>query len=123
MVMIFQSEKARKHLLEKGFVFTFRTLEWSDKKLGKNWINAKRGGKKITDVIICLASMPLYPNQLTLSSYVFGSGFVSVDEWIDEIKKLNKSDEITGLTGEIYCVVNHVGSWQGSIKKGPKNAL
>lgn len=101
MVMIFQSEKARKQLMEKGFVFTFRYIIISDdRKLGKDWITDKRCGKKIADVIVSLASRPIFPIPMSLIPYVFASGFDSVEEWVEEIKKYARDDY-----GEIYCVV------------------
>lgn len=106
MVMIFSSEKPLKHLLEKGFVFTFRTYKGYDRKLGRNWITDKRGGKKIADVIITLSTDHLIkPITIYLKDFVFASGFKNTTEWIEEIERLNKPDEYIGLSGEIFCVV------------------
>lgn len=102
--MIFSSEKARRHLLEKGFVLTFRTLH-PNRKLGKDWITNKRGGKKIADVLVFSEYGMVKPIPEMLKPYVRFSGFSSVDEWIEEIKLLSKPDEFIGLTGEIFCVV------------------
>ena len=50
MVVIFQSEKARRFLLENGVVFTFRSKR--RKKLGEDWITDRRGGHKIADALV-----------------------------------------------------------------------
>ena len=84
MVMIFQSEKARRFLLENGVVFTFRAKR--RKKLGRDWITDRRGGRKNSR----------HPSggrgkvQASRSGlYVEYSGFSTLEEWIGEIKKLN----------------------------------
>ena len=106
MVMIFNSEKALKYLLEKGYVFTYRTYTGYNRKLGRNWIVKKRGGKKIADVIVSLATdSMIQPFPTYLQDFVSRSGFNSTAEWIDEIKKLNKPSEKAGLIGEVFCVV------------------
>ena len=85
MVIIFQSKKARAHLLQKCVVFTFRAHR--RKKLGKDWMTDRRGGFKITDVSIeeegCF-------NPLDLGPYVDFSGFTTLEEWLKEIRRLNK---------------------------------
>lgn len=105
MVMIFQSEKPRQHLLEKGFVLTFRKLHMSGRKLGKDWITDKRCGKKIADVLVFSEYATVKPTREMLAPYVNYSGFDSVDEWIEEIERLNRPDTLICLTGEIFCVV------------------
>ena len=109
MVMIFQSNKALKHLMEKGYVFTFRIFKNYNRKLGRNWITDKRGGKKIADVIICNATDYLIkPIPIHLKDFVFASGFNTTTEWIEEIKRINiptKEEKEYGLLGEIFCVV------------------
>jgi len=84
MVMIFQSEKARRFLLEKGFVFTFRAHR--RKKVGRDWITARRGGRKIADVEVKEEGIF---NPSELKPYVRHSGFKSISEWIEEIRRLN----------------------------------
>jgi len=85
MVMIFQSEEARRFLLENGVVFTFRAKR--RKNLGNDWITDRRGGHKVVDVFVEEEGR-FKPSDLGL--YVEYSGFSSLQEWIEEIKKLNK---------------------------------
>lgn len=82
--MIFQSEKARRFLLENGVVFTFRAKR--RKKLGEDWIADRRGGHKIADVLVEEEGM-FRPQELGL--YVEYSGFSTLEEWIEEMKRLN----------------------------------
>lgn len=85
MVMIFNSEKARGSLLENGVVFTFRARR--RKRVGDDWITDKRGHPKIADVFIEEVGN-VDPYALGVS--VEYSGFESLKEWFDEIKRLNK---------------------------------
>jgi len=48
--MIFQSEKARRFLLDNGVVFTFRAKR--RKKLREDRIADRRDGHKIADVLV-----------------------------------------------------------------------
>jgi len=82
--MIFQSEKARRFLLENGVVFTFRAKR--RKKLGEDWITDRRGGRKIADILV-EEEGKFKPQDLGL--YVKYSGFSTLEEWIEEIKRLN----------------------------------
>jgi len=50
LVMIFQSEKARRFLLDNGVVFTFRAKR--RKKLREDRIADRRDGHKIADVLV-----------------------------------------------------------------------
>ena len=50
MVISFSVGEARKQLLEKGEVYTFRFKR--RKRVGKDWSNLKRGTKKIAYVFI-----------------------------------------------------------------------
>ena len=84
MVMIFQSEKARRFLLENGVVFTFRAKR--RKKLGRDWITDRRGGHKIADILV-EEEGKFKPQELDLN--VEYSGFNTLEEWIGEIKRLN----------------------------------
>ena len=104
--MIFQSEKSRKQLLNKNIVFTFRKVCPEQRKLGKDWATDKRGGEKIADIMVFSDGRFIKPIPKLLEPYLLFSGFDSVDDWIDEIKRLNKPDDLIGFTGEIYCVVN-----------------
>jgi len=47
---------------------------------------------------------PIQPIPIELKLFTPYSGFDSVEEWIDEIKKLNKADDVINYTGEVYCV-------------------
>jgi len=82
--VIFQSEKARRFLLENGVVFTFRSKR--RKKLGEDWITDRRGGHKIADVLV-EEERKFKPQELGL--YVEYSGFSTLEEWIGEIERLN----------------------------------
>ena len=101
MVIIFQNEKARRHLLEEGFVVTFR----KNKRKGVNlndWMTDKRGGKKIADVKIfemCGCDVGF------LKSLVKWSGFRSHEEWKTEIGVLNKEETKDYSIGWLYLVV------------------
>ena len=104
MVMIFQSPKALKHLLEQGDVHTFRTHE--RKSCRKNdWITDKRGGKKICNVTIEFVTVI---NKITaLSSYVTRSGFDNLTGWLNEIKRLNPNGiptQASIISGYLYHV-------------------
>jgi len=83
MVMIFQSEKARRFLLQNGVVFTFRV----HRRLmtGEDWITDKRGGRKIGDVQVEEEGV-FDPSDLSI--YVAYSGFNSLEEWHEEIKQI-----------------------------------
>ena len=84
MVIIFQSRKALNFLLENGFVYTFRARQ---RKTGRDWVTDRRGGWKLANVYIQLiGSMGVE----SLETFEECSGFNSVKEWIDEIKRLNK---------------------------------
>jgi len=85
MVMIFSSDKARSFLLEHGRVYTFRKNR--RKRVGRDWITDRRGGRKIADVTIEEEAPVFHLN--TLRKYVGESGFQTVDEWIEEIRRLN----------------------------------
>jgi len=88
MPIIFSSEKARRHLLEKGFVYTFRIKQRKQKgPVVKDWVTDRRCGRKIVDVIVM--SLGLYFLS-ELSKFASGSGFDSLEEWIEETKSLNK---------------------------------
>ena len=104
MVMLFQSPKALKHLLEEGEVYTFRVhRRKSDKK--NDWITDKRGGKKICEVIIEFVTII---NSLSgLSTYVTRSGFENLTDWSNEIKRFNPSNVVIQaniISGCLYRV-------------------
>lgn len=84
MVMIFQSKKALARLLKEKSVATFRKNR--RRETGHDWITDHRGGKKIAEVMI--REEGLY-SPSALSEFVFLSGFSSLQEWKNEIQKLN----------------------------------
>ena len=118
MVIIFSNEKARTHLLEKGFVYTFRKNRKSAfEKMNVHkqivgtgiidWATDKRGGKKIVDVAINEFG-PHYLHQPgpydidDLEPFVKRSGFDSLREWADAI--LQFSPEMLYTKGWLYKV-------------------
>lgn len=106
MVMIFESKKALLELLDRGIVYTFRKIssDGGTRKLGKDWVTYKRGGKKLGTIIVSTQDKPMYPIPISLSLYQPYSGFETVEEWIAEIKRLNKNDEYIGYCGIIYLI-------------------
>ena len=91
MVLIMQSKPALKHLLEHGFVYTVR-LRKRKKDETYDWVTDRRGGRKIADVYVCLVGgCGDNPEawKLNLWAWVDHSGFPTVNDWINEILKLN----------------------------------
>ena len=84
MVIIFKSRKALKQLLENGFVYTFRAKQ---RKTGRDWVTDRYGGRKIADVYVQLVASG---GVESLEGFEEGSGFGSLSEWLEEIKRLNK---------------------------------
>lgn len=81
--IIFNSEKARKHLLEKGFVYTVRKAR---KKNGYYSAYQTVGGKKfLGSVYLEFVSIVYKPEDLT--KFVENSGFSDVEEWLSELKR------------------------------------
>jgi len=101
MVIIFQNEKPRRFLLENGVVFTFRLHR--REPVDRDWMTNKRGGRKIVDVYVEEVG---YFNSLDLEPYVAYSGFNSVEEWNEEIKRMLKWDKLPphGWQGWLYEV-------------------
>ena len=85
MVMIFKSEKALNYLLSTGRVYTARPRK---RREGKDWITNKYGGKKIADVVVKLVAI-VSTNYQLLEQFLSESGFSSLEEWLNEVKKLN----------------------------------
>jgi len=83
------SEKALKHLLQMGFVFSFRRTQHFQIK---DWITDRRGGKKIADVTVSVVTC-CRPFQL--EPYLEYSGFKSLEEWEAEIRRLNRGKNFT----------------------------
>ena len=111
MVMIFSSEKAREQLRTMGEVITFRLKE--RKIVGFDWATDKRGGKKLFDIFVEEEGESIAP--VDLEDYVEYSGFRSLEAWIDEIKRLHKSDAYT--KGFLYWVVTYPESFREREKK------
>jgi len=84
MVMIFQSRKALNHLLQHGVVFTFRAQR--RREVGRDWVTDRRGGRKIADVTV-EEEGAFAPHGLEL--YAEFSGFNTLQEWVEEIGRLN----------------------------------
>lgn len=117
MVISFSSEKARQQLLEKGYVYTFRKTR--RKKFIKaarhywriplknwghiDWANEGRTKPSFADVII------FEVGEFTikkLGKYVHGSGFEDLEEWGQEIARLNRWDEVRAYDkGWLYKVI------------------
>lgn len=85
-MLIIKDERILKFLMKRGFVFLFSTRELKE---GKGWVRASPTGKKIADVRIRLLTK-IKPERIKLSSFLRGSGFNTLDEWIDSLKKENK---------------------------------
>ena len=98
MVIIFQSEKPRRFLLENGIVFTFRVHRRL--MMGKDWITDKRGGRKIANVIVETEGAF---SPADLGTYVTYSGFDSLEEWHEEIKRILNWNKLP-LEGWLYKV-------------------
>ena len=93
----FDSERARDYLLRHGYVYTLRTW-YSPRQVVALAIS---GGKPIGLVSISLiGEVPL--DSEALAKYVGGSGFSSVNEWINEFRRLNKGRKIK--TAYLYRV-------------------
>jgi hypothetical protein len=83
MVISFQLENVRNHLLEHGMVYTMPS---KPHKEGKDWANSGRTTKKIADVKIT----EIYPSKDEyLGDYLKDSGFKTINEWIEAYLKLN----------------------------------
>lgn len=97
MVIIFKSEKALNHLLNKGRVYTFRLKR---RKVGRDWVTDRRGGCKICDVVV--TPLATVTDVKELIPYVDGSGFDHIWDWVYEIKRLNlKAPKIRGYVYEV----------------------
>ncbi len=97
--MIFAVEKARRFLLENGFVITFRKNRRKAVNLN-DWITDHRSGKKIANVkIFELCSLG---EMYAWSCFYRWSGFDAPEEWLDEIERVNKTMPTSGY---LYLVV------------------
>jgi hypothetical protein len=95
--MIFADENARRQLLEKGVVYTFRT---HPHKVGRDWATDKRGGKKICDIKVELVEEIRIPQQLI--KYCRDSGFKYTTDWWEAIHRLNP--KLKKIEGYLYKV-------------------
>jgi len=86
MVIIFSNRKAREFLLQEKHVVTFRGKK--RKRIGKDWLAKYYGGRKIADVNVKLLKENFKPKWLF--RYLSHSGFESLEEWLDAIKRFNQ---------------------------------
>ncbi len=97
MVISFSSEKPRGRLLQGQRVFTARTKrrkQFIKAPWGKGlheWANEGRTKPKICDITIWEIG---YFTAKALKHFVMLSGFDSLDEWIEEIKRLNNWKDV-----------------------------
>lgn len=107
MVIYFKDEKALKHLLEHGVVYTIR--KHKRKRTGKDWLAKGRKSGKIADVIVEYVGEVdivylgnnkwkggiVFPNGMKylyddyLENYVEHSGFKTLNAWIRALMRLN----------------------------------
>jgi len=105
-VIYFKSKKALDYLLKNGEVYTIRLRKRSE---GLAYVKTHRKGRKIMDVVVRYVGEVMLLQKLgwsvvgevyiigKLEDFVNKSGFSSVDEWLEEVKRLNKGklpDEI-----------------------------
>ena len=86
-IIFLNSEKVRKHLFEKGYVYVLRM--W--RKIGK--AKAYVGNPKNKDFLcyVYVEFVKKVENPRELEPYVNESGFNSIDEWIQNVKKSYRS--------------------------------
>jgi len=94
-VMIFENPKARRQLLEKGLVYTFRK---HPHKEGRDWASAYRGGPKIADIYVKVVGRM---RPIDLAPYVKDSGFDSLQEWIEAIRQFGIAPQEYGYLHEV----------------------
>lgn len=106
MVISFQSKGPRNRLLKKGFVFTVRLKR--RKRTGHDWMNFRRGGSKIANVLIFELAQISHNSRMCyleqLAPFTSWSGFLLADEWITEIVRLNRG-KFPKVAGWLYLVV------------------
>jgi len=85
--IVFSNETARRQLEEDGEVITFRK---NQRTTGETWWREERTGPKRGDVIV-EREKPVCPHGtgMALESHVELSGFNSVHEWQQAIRRLN----------------------------------
>jgi len=97
MVMLFMNPTVRNFLLSHGYVYTFRVKRH---KKGKDWATEKRTGKKLCDITI-QEERPIR-DASELQQFVQGSGFKSLEEWVQAIREYNP--KLRDILGWIYLV-------------------
>lgn len=104
MVISFSIYEARKQLLNKGIVYTYRWTRRAFFRKGKGdveptWANAKRGRKRIANVLIEEIGKIQYSD---LEPYVSQSGFKNLERWSKAI--LEMANPYGELDGYLYKV-------------------
>jgi len=87
MVIIFREDKPRKFLLKNGEVFTLRI---NRKKFGRDYMTDGRGHPKICDVMVEDWGKISTDYPLILSKYVKKSGYLTIPEWLEAVKRVNR---------------------------------
>ena len=82
-VIYFKCQKAFSYLLNNGEVYTIRTKQ---RRTGLAWV--KHNKRKVADVWVEYVSEITDPVEL--ERFVDKSGFGSVEEWLAEVRKLNR---------------------------------
>ena len=95
--MIFADENARRQLLEKGVVYTFRVHRYAE---GRDWATDRRRGKKICDINVEFIKKVDFKEELM--PYAEESGFEHVWDWLSAIYKLNP--KLKKIEGYLYKV-------------------
>jgi len=132
MVIWFNVEKARKYLEEHELVYTFRTKRKQFGYTSAVYTNKVLGRTTIFDVNVLKVdeshtSDSNNNHRSILSKYVEHSGFENIDEWLEEIRKVNFKERIP-VYGMIIKVIRAMrcaqcGMWTDNyciIEEGPK---
>lgn len=106
MPLQFSSDKALKHLLSHGFVYTFRKEEKTRGRVF--WLKRKRLGRKIGEAVVTQA-YKVFPGDKTLDLFTEASGFDTTQEWVEEIKNLNEGVPETGYVHRVVLVKDGTG--------------
>ena len=97
LVMIFADENARRQLLSKGIVYTFRTHRRTE---GRDWVTDRRCGRKICNIEV--EFIKKVESKEELMAYVDESGFEHIWDWWSAIRKLNP--KMKKIEGYLYKV-------------------
>lgn len=132
MVIWFNVEKARKYLEEHELIYTFRTRR---KQFGKTlavYTDSVCGKTSIFDVNVqkvdeSHTSDSNHDHRSILSKYVEHSGFETIDEWLEEIRKVNFKERIPvyGMIIKVSKIMQcaQCGDWTDNyciIEEGPR---